>query len=151
MEDQTRARNYYAAAVILFQDPSEDDCEIVVELLEKALNLYPDLDTLVFIGEVWHYLLKSLDEYNNSETYKKYLNSPAWHRKRDSVIERDKGICVCCRAEGRVVHHTTYENVGKEPLSDLVLLCKKCHDREHQSGVPSDHQSRVPTPRRAPF
>ena len=141
MDDKTRARNYYAAAVILFQDPSEDDCERIIELLEKAFNLYSDLDTLVFIGEVWHYLLKSLDEYNNSETYKKYLSSPAWNRKRDLVIERDKGRCVRCCAEGRVVHHKTYDNIGKEPLSDLVLLCEKCHEGEHQSGVPSDQQS----------
>ena len=32
MDDKTRARNYYAAAVTLFQDPSVDDCEIVIEL-----------------------------------------------------------------------------------------------------------------------
>ena len=141
-----KARNYYAAAVILFQDPSEDDCEIVVEFLEKAFNLYSDLDTLVFIGEVWHYLLKSLDEYNNSETYKKYLSSPAWNRKRDLVIERDKGICVRCRAEGKEVHHKTYDNIGKEPLSDLVMLCKGCHERVHQPRVPSDQQSAMQQP-----
>ena len=86
MDDKTRARNYYAAAVILFQDASKDDCEIVVELLEKAFNLYSDLDVLVFIGEVWHYLLKSLDRHNELGTYEKYRSSPAWKRKRDLII-----------------------------------------------------------------
>ena len=140
MDDKTRARNYYAAAVSLFHDPSADDCEIAIELLEKALNLYSDLDMLVFIQDVWHYLLKSLDPNNSLGTYEKYLDSPAWDRKRKLVIERDKDICVRCRAEGRVVHHKTYDNIGKEPLSDLIFLCEKCHDGEHQSGVPSDQQ-----------
>lgn len=147
MDDKTRARNYYAAAVILFQDPSKDDCEIVIELLEKALNLYSDLDVRVFIGEVWHYLLKSLDSQNDLGTYDKYLDSPAWNRKRELVIERDKGTCVQCCAEGRVVHHKTYDNIGKEPLSDLMLLCEECHNEKHQSGVPSDHQSAFQHPR----
>lgn len=138
MDDKTRARNYYAAAVILFQDPSEDDCEIVIELLEKAFNLYSDLDVLVFIGEVWHYLLKSLDRHNKLGTYKKYTNSPAWKRKRDLIIERDKGKCVWCGTEGGQVHHKTYANIGKEPLSDLVVLCGRCHKAEHDPVVPSD-------------
>ena len=141
MDDKTRARNYYAAAAILFQDPSEDDCERVIELLEKSFNLYSDLDTLVFIEDVWYYLLKSLDPNNSLGTYEKYLDSPAWDRKRDLVIERDKGTCVRCCAEGRVVHHKTYDNIGKEPLSDLIVLCEACHEKEHPSRVPSDHQS----------
>lgn len=131
MDDKTRARNYYAAAVILFQDASKDDCEIVVELLEKAFNLYSDLDVLVFIGEVWHYLLKSLDRHNELGTYEKYRSSPAWKRKRDLIIERDKSKCVWCGAEGRQVHHKTYADIGKEPLSDLVVLCGKCHKKVH--------------------
>ena len=141
MDDKTRARNYYAAAVILFQDPSEDDCEIIIELLEKAFNLYSDLDVLVFIGEVWHYLLKSLDRHNDLGTYEKYRDSPAWYRKRDLVIERDEGKCVWCHAEGKQVHHKTYDNIGKEPLSDLVVLCGKCHKEEHHLPVPPDQQS----------
>lgn len=140
MDDKTRARNYYAAAVILFQDASKDDCEIVVELLEKAFNLYSDLDVLVFIGEVWHYLLKSLDRHNELGTYEKYRSSPAWERKRDLVIERDKGKCVWCQAAGKQVHHKTYENIGKEPLSDLVVVCGKCHEKEHHLREPSDQK-----------
>ena len=131
MDDKTRARNYYAAAVILFQDPSADDCKIVIELLEKSLDLYSDLDVRVLIGEVWHYLLKSLDKHNKFGTYEKYRYSPAWQRKRDLVIERDKGKCVWCHAEGRQVHHKTYANIGQEPLSDLVMLCGRCHETEH--------------------
>ena len=40
-----------------------------------------------------------------------------------------------------MVHHKTYCNIGKEPLSDLVALCEECHERVHEPYVPSDPQS----------
>ena len=137
MDDKMRARNYYAAAVSLFQEPSIDDCEQAIELLEKSLNLYSGLDVRVFIGDVWHYLLKSLDPHNDLATYEKYLDSPAWDRKRDAVIERNGGQCVC-GAQATEMHHKTYSNIGSEPLSDLVMLCEECHERIHESRVPKD-------------
>ena len=48
MDDKTRARNYYAAAVSLFQDPSADDCKRAIELLEKSLDLYGDSDVCLY-------------------------------------------------------------------------------------------------------
>ena len=150
MDNKMRARNYYAAAVSLFQEPSAEDCEIAIELLEKSLKLYSDLDVRVFIGDVWHCLLKSLDPNNDLGTYEKYKKSPAWHRKRDLVRERDKSLCIC-GVQATEVHHKNYHNIGKEPLSDLVALCKECHERLHQPYVPSNPQpSTQPAPRVLP-
>ena len=59
--------------------------------------------------------------------------------KRDDVIKRDGDQCVC-GAQATVVHHKTYNNIGKEPLSDLVALCKECHERVHEPYVPTDPQ-----------
>ena len=138
MDDKMRARTYYAAAVSLFQNPLVDDCEIAIELLNKAVDLYPDFsEASIFREEVWHCLLKSLNPNNDLGTYEKYKKSPAWHRKRDAVIQRDGGQCVC-GAQATEMHHKTYSNIGREPLSDLVMLCKKCHERVHQSRVPND-------------
>ena len=142
MDDKMRARTYYAAAVGLFHDPSADDCEKVIEFLDKAIDLYPDFsEAAIFRAEVWHCLLKSL-----GGAYENYLKSPAWKVKRGAVIQRDGGQCVCS-AQATEVHHKTYNNIGKEPLSDLVALCKECHDREHEPYVPSDPQpSTQPAP-----
>lgn len=136
MDDKMRARTCYAAAVSLFQNPLVDDCEIAIELLNKAVDLYPDFsEASIFREEVWHYLLKSL-----AGTYKNYLKSPAWKVKRDAVEQRDGGQCVC-GAQATEVHHKTYGNIGKELLSDLVALCKECHERVHKPYVLSDPQS----------
>ena len=138
MDDKMRARNYYAAAVSLFQEPSADDCKRAIELLNEAVAFYPDFsEVALFREEVWHYLLKSLDPDDNCGTYKEYLDSPAWKMKRDAVIQRDGGQCVC-GAKATEMHHKTYDNIGKEPLSDLVMLCAECHERIHEFRVPND-------------
>ena len=144
MDDKMRARNYYAAAVSLFQDPSAANCKPAIELLNKAVALYPKFSEAArFREEVWHYLLKSLDPDNNCRTYRKeYLDSPAWQMKRNAVMKRDGYQCVC-GAKATEVHHKTYDNIGKEPLSDLVFLCKVCHEKAHQSRVPFDPQSAI--------
>lgn len=151
MDNKMRARNYYAAAVILFQHPLEDDCKRAIELLNEAVVLYPDFsEASIFREEVWHCLLKSLDPDNNCGTYKEYLDSPAWEMKRDKVIERDGDQCVC-GAQATEVHHKTYNNIGKEPLSDLVALCQECHQREHKPYAPRDAQpSTQPAPKDPP-
>ena len=139
MKRKMRARNYYAAAVSLFQDSSVEDCERAIELLNKTVDLYPDFsEASIFREDVWHCLLKSLDPDDNCGTYKKYLDSPAWKMKRATVIQRDGGQCVC-GTKATEVHHKTYNNIGKEPLSDLVALCKVCHENVRQSRVLSDN------------
>ena len=140
MDDNTSARKHYDAAVSLLIE----DCESVIERLERTLNLYSDSDVRVLIENTWHYLLKGLDKRNEFGTNKKYRKSPAWNRKRDQVITRDKGKCAWCGAEGKQVHHKTYDNIGRESLSDLVLLCGKCHIGEH------DDPSVLPDPPPAP-
>ena len=140
MDDKMRARNYYAAAVSLFQKSSVDDCKRAIELLNEAVVLYPDFsEASIFRQEVWHCLLKSLDPDDNCGTYKEYLDSPAWQIKRDDVIKRDGNQCVC-GAQATVVHHKNYYNIGKEPPSDLVALCKECHDRVHEPYVVTNRQ-----------
>ena len=122
-----RARRYYAASVILFQYPSEDDCKVVIALLDKAVVIDPDFsEARVLRGDVWHYLIKS----NWHKYYDEYLKSAAWNIKRNLVRERDNNQCACGDAS-QVVHHKTYLNVGKEPLYDLVSLCNECHKRYH--------------------
>ena len=142
MDDKTRAREYYDEAVTLLVE----DCGIVIERLERALKLHSDSYIQDLIGNVWHYLLKSLDRGDYSKAYKKYTASPAWRRKRDQVIARDKGKCAWCGAEGKQVHHKTYDNIGRESLSDLVLLCNKCHNTAHPNRVSSDNKSDTQQP-----
>jgi len=65
------------------------------------------------------------------EEYVSYINSDKWQLLRKQVIKEYDGKCFFCWEKGTDVHHKTYANFGNEPLSDLVLLCRKCHEEEH--------------------
>ena len=72
-------------------------------------------------------LKQILEYYDYRETY---LESPNWKKKRKRVLDRDNNLCVCGE-RATYVHHKTYQNLGAELLSDLVALCKNCHDGYH--------------------
>lgn len=126
------ARKCYATAV-LFLDTSVE-YQPVINLLDRALQLVPDLlDAYYLREEVWHSFLKdSKNTGNHNDVYNSYLRSKAWEDKRTQVLKRDGSRCVCCNTQAVDVHHKTYENIGKEPLSDLASMCKSCHNATHE-------------------
>lgn len=71
-----------------------------------------------------------VDETGGS--YDAYLKSDHWQHMRALAREFYGDRCVLCGATRRLdVHHRTYERKGRERLSDLILLCRKCHGRFH--------------------
>ena len=60
--------------------------------------------------------------------YREYLLSPEWQEKRSAVLLRDGDCTICGTPHGLEVHHRSYGNVGREPLTDLTTLCKPCHE-----------------------
>ena len=67
----------------------------------------------------------------NSKEYREtYLESAHWKGKRKSALDRDSNLCICGE-RATYVHHKTYENLWCEPLSNLVALCRNCHDGYH--------------------
>ena len=67
------------------------------------------------------------------DTYREYLKSEAWQRKRYVVLKRDNWTCQECGAKATQVHHKKYAKykIGKEPIKWLVSLCKPCHQKLH--------------------
>jgi len=64
--------------------------------------------------------------------YRKYLKTEAWQIIRNKALVRDLCLCQECGSKKRLeVHHLTYKRVGKELLSDLKTLCRKCHLKQH--------------------
>jgi HNH endonuclease len=65
------------------------------------------------------------------ERYADYLASEHWREVRKRYRESDRPQRCKCGAEGTQLHHTTYVRLGRESLTDLVLLCENCHRRRH--------------------
>ncbi len=65
-------------------------------------------------------------------TYHEYLLSPVWTLLRRQRLAIDNYECVLCGAPAEVVHHRRYPEVlGDENVTDLVSLCRECHERHH--------------------
>jgi hypothetical protein len=62
-----------------------------------------------------------------------YLNSDGWKRRREVAIVRAGRKCQLCGAmpDSFQVHHNSYERLGHELPSDLIVLCGECHKRFH--------------------
>jgi hypothetical protein len=68
--------------------------------------------------------------------YLEYLQSEHWLELHQRVIERDGGKCTRCPSRVRLqAHHLFYRARWEDSLlSDLVTLCRPCHEKEH--GLP---------------
>ncbi len=66
--------------------------------------------------------------------YKQYMRSDGWELKRKERLKIDKYTCQHCKAKNTElhVHHLTYKRFTNEEMSDLITLCKKCHDAVHR-------------------
>lgn len=65
-----------------------------------------------------------------NSSYKAYLESPEWKELRAEKIADVHGVCELCGAyignRGHC-HHSTYENLFREELSDLTYVCPDEH------------------------
>lgn len=68
--------------------------------------------------------------------YQEYMKSQQWQERRLAKLEHAKFKCEKCgERNGLEVHHKTYERLGHEKSSDLIVLCKACHwiaDEDHR-------------------
>lgn len=70
-----------------------------------------------------------------SMSYREYLQTPEWREKRNQKVDEAGGGCQLCDQTGPLdVHHRTYTNRGHEPMTDLIVLCRGCHEMFHASG-----------------
>lgn len=74
-------------------------------------------------------LLKPL---TREEKYAAYLKSSKWRNKRKKLFAIRGKICEDCGSKRKIqVHHITYDRIFNERLSDLKVLCEKCHKDTH--------------------
>jgi hypothetical protein len=80
-----------------------------------------------------------------TQEYKDYLKSNEWKLVKLDIIQQRGNRCERCKEQRQVnilhLHHKTYVRLFNERLSDLELLCPKCHMAEH--GI-KDKKSKKP-------
>lgn len=69
---------------------------------------------------------------NSWDAYQDYLKSDEWAAKKEYLLSVRGYRCERCRSSKSLqAHHKTYESIGNESESDLLLLCRRCHKAEH--------------------
>jgi 5-methylcytosine-specific restriction endonuclease McrA len=64
--------------------------------------------------------------------YHAYLKSAQWSAKRQAKLTEANFCCQKCKRRSNLqVHHLTYERLGSELLTDLQVLCDRCHEKAH--------------------
>ena len=79
---------------------------------------------------------KELLTFEARPDYKEYLQSPQWKSLTAKKRKEAGNKCQLCN-DGEVtlhVHHRTYENIYKESMEDLIVLCENCHKKFHDKG-----------------
>ncbi len=64
--------------------------------------------------------------------YDEYMESDAWKERAIAAKRHAKRRCqICYSKEDLHAHHRTYERLGDELPTDLVVLCGQCHALFH--------------------
>ncbi len=83
--------------------------------------------------------------------YKAYLQSDEWHARSEACKARAGQRCMVCNTHRSQTtldaHHRTYERLGREEDSDLVALCRVCHDLFDNSKRIASHHRPQPSPK----
>lgn len=67
-----------------------------------------------------------------TESYAAYLQTEHWKAKRGEALRVAGDKCqVCASVEQLEVHHNDYSRLGGELRTDLVVLCRDCHELFH--------------------
>ena len=79
-------------------------------------------------------------EYNkNRRVNQEFYNSKQWSLTRNTINNRDRGLCRLCYSEGKIVYsecvHHIEEVKDNESLrcdeANLISLCSRCHREVH--------------------
>lgn len=102
-------------AAALLKESGQDEVEIIPKSAPKKTFKKPD----PLYGE-------RLIKYLN------YIDSNEWKGIRYALFAKRGRRCELCWSGKQLqIHHLTYARLFHEKLTDLMILCDKCHTREH--------------------
>ena len=71
-------------------------------------------------------------KYTKKEYREEYLNSEEWKKLRDLIMSTSPK-CQCCENLATDVHHLVYKNIVDIKITDLIPVCKNCHNLIHEA------------------
>jgi hypothetical protein len=71
-------------------------------------------------------------KYTRKEYREEYLQSEEWKSLRTTIMDAGPN-CQCCDQKATDVHHLVYRNIVDIKITDLLPVCRNCHDLIHQA------------------
>jgi hypothetical protein len=71
-------------------------------------------------------------KYTRKEYREEYLNSEEWKKLRNTILDSCPE-CQCCGKSASDVHHMVYRNLVDIKVSDLLPVCRSCHENIHEA------------------
>ena len=82
-----------------------------------------------------------------TKRYAEYIETPGWAAKAQAAKQRAGQKCQLCGAKRKDVqlhaHHNTYQRLGREKNTDLLVLCDPCHTK-HRQKLPKPDGAKLP-------
>jgi len=77
-----------------------------------------------------------IDRQNFENRYKEYRKSVEWKNLSNFALKRANYKCEICGQPAQVVHHKSYPaNFKDDNISNLLVLCNKCHFNIHKNQI----------------
>jgi len=77
-------------------------------------------------------IIEIVDEPDEIINYDEYINSEDWRLLKQDILKSANFRCQLCSSGDKLrLHHNTYERLGHELRSDVVILCERCHSIFH--------------------
>ena len=112
-----------------------------IEMYLNPLNKWDNFISLedkiqfIFVANILNE--DEIAKYITGMPYADFLCTPYWKTIADYVKHKYDGVCKLCGHKDNLnVHHKTYDNHGYEHRaavieSDLIILCRDCHEKIH--------------------
>ena len=115
---------YFLDRKKISKSKSKQNYEYLKEFLKSDYTYTPstyteyELPNLIYISQV---------------EKKAYLDSPQWKAIKRQRLAMDQYTCQSCYQSGLSleVHHLHYRTFKSESLSDLISVCRNCHEAIH--------------------
>lgn len=79
-----------------------------------------------------------------------YGEQHGFYNTREYVLFRDNHTCQCCKGKSKDkilnVHHIKSRKIGSNAPSNLITLCKTCHDKYHKGEIDLSNIKKRGTP-----
>ena len=79
----------------------------------------------------WYKKSKKIKGYLEQRALRfEYMRSPEWKEIKDSLFKLKDYKCEVCGSTSHLAaHHVDYDCLFREQPRDLIVLCRKCHQR----------------------